>query len=739
MISVALALLAYFTLTGPANADPVSVGGLVITGLNTLLAAGGAGVIAAGATIAGFSVASLIGSTVLTAASIGASLLLSGRGKAGRQTVVDPTNSKQTFEIGNSGQLRVIGRGRVGGVVIFGNTLDYTRYRLMARAKGPIDAVEANYLGGREVIVEANGDVSSPPFVKNGGSYVNIRNKIGDGTETTWNEIATSFPTLWTQDHRVRGIAQSLVTYTSPGVQSSSYLKIYGSGYPDSAQDIRGELLYDPRDGMTRWSDNGVLAVLHILLNNFKFPLSMIDQPFVSASANSADALVGILGGGTEKRSRCWGVWEELSITDDDLLKQILISTGTVITLRAGDKLGIALVDDIPVSEATIKSEWIYKLALKSGPEAIDRPNTCKLKYYSPERNYELAEINLSSLAWANVASEVARYGVREQEFSLPFCPSASQAQRIARRLFGFARAETGAAVVNAAGLGLWGAQTAKLEAPELGETLLVELNSCRVNDSGNSTMSVEVPFIVIPSLTPWSASSDEAPAPFDVPELGFTPTIAKPLAATSAANIQYPSGGASLMRVGYSVPDGITAVEAAYNISVGGVIGQWQSMTESMQGDALILGQGSSGTLKTPKFYHANAASVAPGSVVLFRHRFFNALDEGSEWSPTFTTTPIINNSTLPAPVMAIFFTQDTPTTATVSIQYSAPPNINVVSITKSGAFTGVVNVEPGQTITNTQSVSGVPGQVFTWTTRAGTTNGALSLPTSVSYTIPL
>ena len=55
-----------------------------------------------------------------------------------------------------------------------------------------------------------------------------------------------------------------------------------------------------------------------------------------------------------------------------------------------------------------------------------------------------MAEINMTGIAWATIDDEVDRWGEKILTVELPFCPSASQAQRIARRIFEWSRADSG-------------------------------------------------------------------------------------------------------------------------------------------------------------------------------------------------------------------------------------------------------------------------------------------------------
>ncbi len=92
------------------------------------------------------------------------------------------------------------------------------------------------------------------PFALPGASYVYINSKAGDGTETAWPQLISAFPSLWTSDHKVRGIAQSLVLYISPGQTQPKFLKLYQNGVPNYERIQRGKsfMTLAPAHGLER-------------------------------------------------------------------------------------------------------------------------------------------------------------------------------------------------------------------------------------------------------------------------------------------------------------------------------------------------------------------------------------------------------------------------------------------------------------------------------------------------------
>lgn len=673
-------------LPGVAHADPATIGSFIFQGLYSLGLPG--------------ALANTIANLALPALALGASIFLRPSTQG-----LTPEDAKNTFETGDSSVIEGIGRVRIGGMQAFGNaTSEGTRARLVCRLQGPIDAVEQYFVGGREVTVEANGDVSSPPWAKPGGSWAKWLDKRGDGTETAWSDLLSLFSALWTSAHRVRGIAQSLVLWYNPGLDDPKYFSLYQSGVPQTEQVIRASLIYDPRDvtqavgtpSTWKWSDNGILACAHVLRRDPAFGASAFDWDLIAAEATRADALVATKTG-TEKRARAWGIWT-WETPRSDTMQKLLASIGAELRLTDEGKVWFQLIDDNPTSEITFAPKDQYELSWRSGPEAVDRPNICRVSYYSPERNYEIAEIDMSGVAWAKIDDEVATYGPKYFDVELPFCPSASQAQRIARRMFAQARGDSGSLSTNMVGLSAWGLLYGTIEIPDLGDILKVRMEAPRIDDQNGS---VDIPFLVWPMLPAWNTSTDEAPAPEDIPEIGYETTLTTPSTPSNATQVVY-LDGAKEFRIQYALPSETRdTIEATCRVYSGSLPGAYQSMTET---DSL-----------------AWIAADFTGSLTDSRVRVFNG-DEGSYFSPVLNAVAAVDNAPCGAPTTVSATTTNTTPTATISAIMKAP-ELRAVAIRlerKVGIGSFVVidtkKVRTDQHVTFSDSVSGTIGQLVTW-----------------------
>lgn len=705
-IKLALAgCVSLLAMTAHAQAD------FIITPIAFSLFAGPLGAVASfGAIYTGVQIAAY-------AAVIGAQMALGAR-----QQKIDPGEMKNTFQEAESSEFNAVGRVKLGGLKAFGNTKANVISRLVWHVKGPAVAIEQYFLGGREVTVEADGAVSSPPWAKSGGSWAYIKSKVGDGTETAWPELMADFPSLWTSAHQCRGIFQSLVRFTVPDFGSEDgnkkFQKLYQGGAPDVEEVARIGRIYDPRDpaqnadvpSTWKWLDNGILCAVHVMRSFPDLKSTDFDWDFLKGEALSADVLVATKTG-TEPRARCWGIWPSES-KRADTMQQVLDSIGCEVVLSDAGLIRIRLIGDAPVKELTFTDRHLQELNWKSGPEAVERPNVCRIKYYSPERGYDMGEINMTGIAWARVDDEVARYGEKIFDVELPFCPSASQAQRIARRLFLQARADAGGIKTNMAGLAAWGVTYCEIEDSIDEKMMLCRIAPPRIDDEAGM---VEIPYIVWPQTlidSPWNPATMEADAPIVAPDIQYESELPTPVPPSAATVVQYPDTSFET-RVKFTAVTGGTVAEAVYRTYTGGNPNLYASMTE----------YNGTGTDR-----YAWVVANTTGAKVDFKCRFFNAEDEGSYYSPLLTADPMAVDNTAPVAPSASKSSDGTNTTITAKTTQLHVAKLVIqrfVGSTWTDVATGLGRPDVALSFTG-------PGATSTYRAIAYTSNGTPSPPSA-------
>ncbi|MDI1263157.1 MAG: hypothetical protein PS018_07870 [bacterium] len=495
---------------------------------------------------------------------------------------------KQTSQ-GQEGPGRyAFGRVEVDAQIGFGGTAGYFLSRWLFHCFGPLDGIETYFYDGREITVEPDGYVSTPPWARPPThprpSYMNVTTKIGGGTETTPANLLSDFPSTITTDHRARGIAASVMRIENPGQQSARFGRLLQGGIKSLRLLARVGKFYDPRDASTEWTLNGVLHVMHFMRQLGAVELADFDATAVGDAADIAELSILGLTVTPEEPERCRlsGGWEGPLTTD--IIQDMMESAGIEEYTTDAGLIGLRLIDDWPQPEITFTLGHGVENYPQAGPESGRRPNICKVSYFSPERRYEKAELDMTGVAWARIEDEITAYGDQEFHADLTFCCNHVQACLIARRLFYMARADFGMLKTNMAGMAAWGLRTALIDIPDVGDnegtlTVRARLDSARPDDAAGT---VEIPYQIIPDIlsVAFNPVTDAAPAPpLLVPQQVET-DLDTPDEPAEALIVEYPDKTREL-RVLYTVPAGGDITEAVYRVYTGSAPGVSQSMTE--------------------------------------------------------------------------------------------------------------------------------------------------------------
>lgn len=729
--TVLVAGASLLAMTAHASAEPIT---FIIGSALTSLAVASPTVFSVMAVIfpAGASAATM-GSAVLSAAMMAASVA----GSFMRPKV--PTQKIKNTVQGSEAEGRTaFGRVEIESVINYGNTAGYFISRLGLHCFGELDAVEQYFYDDREITVEANGYVSTPPWARPPAhvrpSYMNVQTKIGDGAETAWPSLMSDFPSAWTADHRVRGIVQSLMRIESPGTSSNRFARLLQGGVKSLGARARITKPYDPRTATSQWTMNGALLVRRYMLQLGGLDADEFDDVVASVAADDSDEIVPTLSG-SAPRVQLSGGWE--GALSADIVGDMMESAGVEDVTTDDGKTSIRIIEDWPDAEISLSKRHIIDNYPQAGPESGKRPNFCRLFYFSPERRYARSEIDLTGIGWARAQNEIDAYGEQEMVIDLTYCCDASQAQRIARRLFLMARADTGIVKTNWAGMACWGKRTAMLEISDVGDEgaslwVKARLGSVRADDTEGTC---EIPYVIIPDALaiPFNPETDEAPPPPLLLPQQNEADLEKPGTPSGATLIEYPTGalpggGGFELRCRYVRPTGTAYTpEVVYRLFSGGAAQAPQSMNEV---ESSPNGSGYN--------FSWSATANLTGQKVDFRTRIFNADGDSSFFSDALVFDPAgFNNSATSSPTQSV-----SGSNGAWVIDVAAPMDLQIayIQFETNGAVVSTVPARPGGTLTRNDSTGVGPGQSVTFRSRAFTSNGTPSpYSATFSYTEPL
>lgn len=670
--------------------DPITGPFVASAVVEALLAVGGSAL-----SVSTFNaVAAALTNIIGIAAIAGGSALLSNALGPRQGQLRGPDAQRRTYDLEDGPRTIVLGRARVGGVFAFRASTGFDTYRLVAQCQGPVDGIEEYYVKDRPVVVEFDGAVSSPPYARASGSYLHFYSKNGALDQLAFDELISAFPDVWTEDHRLRGVAVTLAKYTSPGVTEPTFFKVWPESFQGFDTLRRGRLIYDPRKDSTtangsgshrtddpdtwEWNDNGPLNVLwHCTASEddggFGQSFSQFDLDDIAEQADLADQLIDSKAGPlTERRSVCSGSYT----TDTDrgvVLAQLLLSTGTRFVRLQNGLLSIRLDEDNPEPTASVDRDAVIAATI-GGDEVVTDSNQLNILFVSPERNWQSAELEVQDKAWATDPDSIAATGRKVETLNLVFCPQSRQAQQIGRRYFSERRAMRGTVTANLSGLVSLGhvAGTVDLGMLKTGHVPKVKFGSHRFLGERDR---VDIPIILAPELPEWSVEDDEAPAPVALEDIQYSGDIPAP-EISRVVIAKYGAGATDIvLRVSYTSSAGATGYEASYRTWDGSISGPRLSMTE-------LAGN-----------WARSAADVTVGARFLLQARAFNGDGDVSNFSPAVDYTTAYDTA---APTgLSMLFSNDWDTLSesafTATITYRVDDiNVSQVKVERGNSASG-------------------------------------------------
>ena len=257
-----------------------AIAGLVSTGTGVL-----SGSIVAGAGFFGSSLAGAAASHFLVTTALGAALNALTPKQKTLSGVDSPSRGYQVTQTGSALDHQIIyGKVKVAGVRVFdGSTGNNNQYlhRVLAFSGHEIESFDTIYLNDEQLTIDGSGNVTSPSSYS---GKIRIKKHLGSPDQAADSSLVSEYPD-WTSSHRLRGIAYLYVRFNfDPDT--------FPNGIPKITAKIKGKKVYDPRTGLTSWSNNPALCIRDYLTNS-RYGLGEdnvnVDDSLVTTAANVCD------------------------------------------------------------------------------------------------------------------------------------------------------------------------------------------------------------------------------------------------------------------------------------------------------------------------------------------------------------------------------------------------------------------------------------------------------------------
>lgn len=265
----------------------------------------------------------------------------------------------------------IYGSRTIGGTRVFleatGDSNEYLHI-VLAMCEGPISAINTVYLN----------DV--PTTDSRFSGLVDVYRHLGGDDQLADSALIAATP-LWTENHRLRGVAYLYIRLKYDQ-------DAFSGGMPTITSDVDGRTVYDPRDGLTKFSRNFALCVRDYCSNTRYgrgIPAVNIPDAYITSAANYSDELVSV-GGGSQARYTCDGV---INIDDGAMpnIKKLLSAGRGMLIFSAGlyklviDRPETASFD---FTEDNITGSWTISLGTKK-----NMYNRLRGNFFNPDRSWQ--------------------------------------------------------------------------------------------------------------------------------------------------------------------------------------------------------------------------------------------------------------------------------------------------------------------------------------------------------------
>lgn len=248
-----------------------------------------------------------------------------------------------------------------------------------------------------------------------------INKHLGTDTQTADADLVAEVAT-WTASHRLQGIAYLYVRFLWSE-------EVWLNGLPNIKCKVKGRKVYDPRTGLTAYSNNAALCQRDYIRADFGIEAdeAEVDEDLVATAANVCDEAVSIKSGTTQARYTCDGAFL-LSERPIDVMDKLLTASGGTLVYAQGTYRLYAGAYDMPAMTLTA-DDLRGAVGLMSKPSRRDVFNAVRGTFVDEDAYYQANEFPpvVSSAYAAEDGATVYR------DLELPFTINRRRAQRLAK------------------------------------------------------------------------------------------------------------------------------------------------------------------------------------------------------------------------------------------------------------------------------------------------------------------
>ena len=315
----------------------------------------------------------------------------------------------------------IYGRSRVSGALTFGHQSADGKLHLVVTFAGHVSTdIEAIQFNDEIVPLDGSGNATGKY-----ADYVRIKKSLGAEAGQPFPDLVTESEGKWTDAHRQSGRTKIYVRLTFN-------IDKFPTGLPNITAIIKGRKVYDPRSGLTAWSDNPSLCQADFLCDPVAglgaVYANEIDEAGLIAAANIDDEPVTLADATAESRYTLNGT-ATVNVEPRATLGRMLTANGGKARYLGGVWLlcpAAYVVPTITLSEDDLRAVPHINPRLS----ASDLANAVKGLYVSEDNFWQASDFPpVTNATYLSEDNSERSW----RELDLPFTKSPATAQRIAK------------------------------------------------------------------------------------------------------------------------------------------------------------------------------------------------------------------------------------------------------------------------------------------------------------------
>lgn len=313
---------------------------------------------------------------------------------------------------------------------------DNLLHMVIVLAAHPVEEIGTIYIDEEAITLDGEGYatgvyVTTYPRPNGTVRHVLVKKHLGAIDQEADADLVAAIPE-WTEAHQLKGLAYIYVRLQYYGYNTNiGGQKLWPNGVPQISAIVKGKKLYDPRTGLTAWSNNPALCIRDYLKSGdygLGVTDSELDDPTFIASANNSEELVTLADASQQKRYTANGVIDTAAKPIDNL-KDLTTSMAGVLPYVQGKFRCFSGSYTAP--SITVDTSWLAgEMEITAKKPRNELFNAVKGIYVEPDKGWQPTDFPV--IANSTYQTQDGGYQIIK-DLELPFTTDVVEAQRIAK------------------------------------------------------------------------------------------------------------------------------------------------------------------------------------------------------------------------------------------------------------------------------------------------------------------